>query len=410
MRGRQIVVAICGALLTSGAIYGAQTPEAAPSATELRMRMQSALKEAQAAKVRSAYLTEYARRADAYAEASARQASSLAAQIQEREAELTAIRAQLAVIKYDRQALEAGLAREQKPLVGLTATLQKLARLPLSLAVLRPESLSETVYTSAMIAAILPEVRTRTAGLRAKIAARNKLVRERQIAVARFVENTNAIAAKHKSLMALEMAHRLKSRELDGSASKAAAQAITFAESARNMDALIAKLSQASSLRDQLAALPGPILRPSSAALITQAGDIVQEPQNSSALASLAGSARRFRLPAIGIAQRGFGELKLDGIRAADLTLRVQPNAQITAPAAGEVAFAGNYRGFGKIVIIDHGGGIMSIVTGLARLSVITGNTLIDGTPIGNASQARPTITFEIRRNGVSVNPLDFVG
>ncbi len=74
------------------------------------------------------------------------------------------------------------------------------------------------------------------------------------------------------------------------------------------------------------------------------------------------------------------------------------------------MAFAGPYRGYGRIVIVEHPGGWISLVTGLARLNVQVGDRLMGGAPLGIAGPARPTVTLELRRGGEAVNPLEFLG
>jgi murein hydrolase activator len=78
----------------------------------------------------------------------------------------------------------------------------------------------------------------------------------------------------------------------------------------------------------------------------------------------------------------------------------------VVAPAPGRVSFAGDYRGYGKIVIIDHGGGWTSLVTGMIALSVGVGDTLDAGTPVGRAGSQDSRITVELRRAG---RPVDIV-
>jgi len=91
------------------------------------------------------------------------------------------------------------------------------------------------------------------------------------------------------------------------------------------------------------------------------------------------------------------------------LRLRPASGAQVIAPAEGRVAFAGPYRGFGRIVIIEHGNGFTSLVTGLARSNIAAGDQVIGGSPIGTASVREPMVTFELRRDGNPVNPLDYM-
>ena len=105
----------------------------------------------------------------------------------------------------------------------------------------------------------------------------------------------------------------------------------------------------------------------------------------------------------------GFGAPRGSGT-SSGLTLAPRAGAQVVAPATGRVAFAGAYRGYGRIVIIEHSGGWTSLVTGLARVDVAVGEQLVGGAPLGIADQAAPEITLELRRDGEPVNPLRFIG
>lgn len=84
-----------------------------------------------------------------------------------------------------------------------------------------------------------------------------------------------------------------------------------------------------------------------------------------------------------------------------------QPGGQVVAPAAGRVSFAGDYRGYGKIVIIDHGGGWTSPITWNDRaVGFLVGDTLDAGAPVGRAGSDDSRITVELRR---ARRPVDLV-
>ena len=116
-----------------------------------------------------------------------------------------------------------------------------------------------------------------------------------------------------------------------------------------------------------------------------------------------------FQLPVQGRAIAGFGELRDSGQRSTGLALAPSSGAQIVAPRSGRIAFAGPYRGFGRIVIIEHDGGWTSLVTGLSRIDAEVGDQVITGAPLGVAGSEDPAITFELRRDGEPVNPLNFL-
>jgi septal ring factor EnvC (AmiA/AmiB activator) len=115
-------------------------------------------------------------------------------------------------------------------------------------------------------------------------------------------------------------------------------------------------------------------------------------------------------LPVAGRLVSGFG-VSAPGVPVTrGVAVAPRAGAQAVAPAAGRVAFAGPYRGYGQIVIIEHAGGWTSLVTGLSRLDARVGDTLVTGAPLGIAGVGAPIVTLELRRDGEPVNPLQFVG
>ena len=100
----------------------------------------------------------------------------------------------------------------------------------------------------------------------------------------------------------------------------------------------------------------------------------------------------------------GLGEVSDAGVRSRGLTIATQPNAQVIAPTAGRVSYAGDFRDYGQIVIIDHSGGWTTLITDLASISVQVGQVLRQGAPIGRTGTNRPTVTIELRRGGEPVD------
>src|SRR3546814_2815304 len=97
------------------------------------------------------------------------------------------------------------------------------------------------------------------------------------------------------------------------------------------------------------------------------------------------------------------------GVRSRGLTLRTREKAQVIAQAGGVVAFAGPVRDYGNIVILEHGGGLTTVLAGLAKLDARVGQKLMAGGPIGRMGPNQRELTLEIRKNGEPVNPLPLV-
>jgi septal ring factor EnvC (AmiA/AmiB activator) len=113
------------------------------------------------------------------------------------------------------------------------------------------------------------------------------------------------------------------------------------------------------------------------------------------------GAIGAYRLPVTGRLVTGLGEVSANGVRARGLTFAVAAGAPVVAPAAGRIAFAGPFRSFGRVAIVDHGEGWSTLVTGLGALTVRTGDEVATGAPIGRAAGGEdPRVTVELRRRG----------
>lgn len=401
-RGVLILPALALLAAVTAVTVAAQQAAGLDDPTEIRRALQQALAQSKEAEARGKRLEAQAARATEAAEKTAQEAAALAARIQEAEAATGVAEARLALINQQRATLDLRLAQRQKPLVRLTAALQRFARRPLALSVLRPGSVREVVYLRAMLSTAVPEVRRRTRALREDI-ARGEALRQAALAgVAALRESEQQLQQRKAELAALETRQRLASRRASGDAAREADRALALAEEARDLDALVGELGQAGRLRAELAALPGPIMRPARPMESVVVADAAAEPL------ARAPAPAGYQLPVAGRAVVGFGAPRAGGV-SQGITLAPRDGAQVVAPGAGRVAFAGPYRGYGQIVIIEHENGWISLVTGLARADVSVGERLVAGAPLGIAAPRNPSVTLELRRDGTPVNPLDYV-
>ncbi|WP_337192506.1 murein hydrolase activator EnvC family protein [Novosphingobium silvae] len=370
-------------------------------ARRARADMRAAQAEGAAARKRAETLEQRARQVTKAAESTAREAAAVAARIQETEAAIAAQRARMQLIASQRAGLRAQLAERQGPLAALTGALQRLSRRPPLLALLRPGSVRDAVYMRAMLDTMLPEVERRTAGLRQAIERGRALEGQARAAAAALGAAQEQMRQRRRHLTALETRQRLDGREATGIAAREGDRALALAEKARDLGALVKEMGRQGQLRAQLGALPGPIARPlrPEEARVPAAAQFVPPPQGLPA----------YILPVTGRLVTGFGEDAPGQSRSAGLVLAPRPMAQAVSPAPGRVAFAGPYRGYDRIVIIQHEGGWTSLVTGLAKLDVQVGEGVLAGSPIGNAGPRAPRVMVELRREGEPVNPLQFV-
>lgn len=375
---------------------------------EAQAELTRATRESQRAEARASRFAREAEVATEAAEKTASEAAAIAAQIQAAEADIAAARARYSLAQADREALTARLAERQQPLVRLTGALQTSARRPLALSALQPGSLKDLVYVRAVLDSAVPEIRKRTSALRGELEEGRRLERRAAQALEGLRSGEQKLQARRTELAELETRQRIESRDARSSAAREGERALALAEEARDLDGLIDRLDEAAVLRRELAALPGPIRRPRDISA-PGAGDVESsEPSATPTPASTRPPG--YQLPVQGRTVAGFGELRDSGLRATGLSLAPAPGAQVVAPGSGRIAFAGPYRGFGRIIIIEHPGGWTSLVTGLAQVDAEVGEEVIVGAPLGIAGNGGELLTLELRRDGEPVNPLNFLG
>lgn len=398
-RSRAAITALVAAALL-GLPALAQVPAGFDTPEDARAALASARQQQRNARARGERLEREAARSQEAAAKAKAAAAALAARVQQAEAGIAAAEAQLALTNRERRALADKLAERRRPLVRLTGALQAMSRRPLALSALQPGSLRDLVYTRAVLDSTIPLVRQRTAALRTDLDRAKVLEAEARVALADRRAGEAELRQRRGQLVALAAQERLKAQQAAGGADREAERALVLAEQALDLDQLVERLEAAGTLRERLAALPGPLPRPADPAAARMAPPPRPAPSETAPPA-------RYQLPVAGRITAGFGEADASGQRRAGIALAARPRAQVVAPGAGRVAFAGPYRGYGRIVIVEHVHGWTSLVTGLATLDVAVGQQVTAGSPLGLAPAARGEVALELRQGGQPVNPLD---
>lgn len=110
---------------------------------------------------------------------------------------------------------------------------------------------------------------------------------------------------------------------------------------------------------------------------------------------------------------RGFGAQSGGAPAAQGVSLRTRAGASITAPAAARVAYAGVFRSYGQVLILDLDGGYALVLTGLGAVGVRVGEAVTAGQTIGQmpgSDTPAPELYVEVRRNGQPIDPGRWLG
>jgi septal ring factor EnvC (AmiA/AmiB activator) len=391
-------IAAAAALAAAGLVASsaAQSP-----AAEQQQRLVEAKAQSEAAAARSAKLERAAANEKDQALQARAQEAAVAARIQQAEADIAAGQARIAIVDRLLGAQRARLAVRQGPIARLIAALQSLARRPALISVVQPGSVDDLVHVRAVLSSTLPVIHARTADIRAELARTRRLQASAALATRTLADSRVRLEEQRLALTRLEAEHRMRSRELGRDALFESDRAIGLGEHARDIVDLMDQLGHQAATREELESLPGPLPRP------PRPGEVPSPVET----VSWSHGAPPYRLPVVGRVVTGLGELSDSGVRSRGLTIVSAAQAAVIAPAAGRIAYAGKFRDYGTIVIIDHGGGWTSLISGLGAVSARVGETVPQGAPIGRAPAGDdPRVTIELRRRDRPVDMTPLLG
>ena len=122
-------------------------------------------------------------------------------------------------------------------------------------------------------------------------------------------------------------------------------------------------------------------------------------------------------IPVNGVKLKQFGAPDGNGGLEKGLSIATRAGAQVTEPADGWVVYAGAFRSYGQLLILNVGGGYHVLLAGMDRISVDLGQFVLTGEPVavmGNSSHiaailatgsSQPVLYIEFRKDGVPVDP-----
>lgn len=343
-----------------------------------RQALCDARAERTAAEARVRSLEAQANNARGVADRSAKALAALRGQVTATESDIRATEARVMLVRGLQRERASRLGRQRQPVVQLMAALEARRRRPAVLALLEPGSLDDLIHTRAVLATVTPVVQARTAALKAELDEARALEATARSSLAALRAARRRLAGDRTRLAAAERRARESGAALSGAALNEGDRALALGEQAFDIADRLGDLDAAQTTVARLAPLPAPTLRPGTA--------------------TAPHSTWPYRLPVTGEVVTGLGEVADTGVTSKGLSFRTAPDAPVRAPAAGRVAFAGAYRGFGPVVILDHGGGWTTLLIGLNAIGVAVDQRVEQGTVLARAAGGDRALTVELRR------------
>nr|PZN87008.1 MAG: peptidase M23 [Pseudomonadota bacterium] len=357
------------------------------------------------------------------------QLQEAARSVQDSEARLSSIEARRDALEVQRKQHQEALQQRHAEISKLLGAMQRMSRNPPPVIVTRREDALEMVRSAMLLARAVPELQTQVQDLVGRLKELenlfNQIAEER-----RKIESETQQLKNAQARLAMLMEEKRQSQShYQAELEAVRREADRISKSVTSLSELIAALDQTVAERTGLGTyekqLPKEGAGPPGKAGPGKSGDgeidIVLAPAG-----PLSGPPGRLKpaipfhlakgklpMPAHGRPILGFGDITSSGRRSQGIVIETRPGAQITSPTDGWVVYAGEFRSYGQLLIINAGGGYHVLLAGLSHIDAQLGQFVLAGEPVGTMQVApagrsqenAPVLYVEFRKEGRPIDP-----
>ena len=326
------------------------------------------------------------------------------------EAQVTATEARLKPLDENERSLRKSLDGRRAVIGEVLAALQRIGHRPPPALIASPEDALQSVRTAMLLGAVLPEMRHEVEALASDLTnlldVRKKIAGERD----RLKTEVASLGDERTRMTALVGERQKQQAEREKALNAERARASQLAHQVDNLKDLIAKLEQGLDPATRAAREAGRGDKRSAMSALRDPGRLAP----AVSFASLRG---QVPIPVNGVKLKEFGVP--DGVGGVEkgVSIATRAGAQVTAPADGWVVYAGPFRSYGQLLILNAGNGYHILLAGMDRISVDLGQFVLTGEPVavmGNGSHiaailatgsSQPVLYIEFRKDGIPVDP-----
>ena len=350
--------------------------------------LKAALAEQAHADAETARLEQAAARAQTEAGRLHAQQLAAAQAIEAAEARIGAADARLQLTSAYVAAHRRQLAIEQQPISSLLAGLATMTRRPPLLVLADRGGTDDLVKVRLLLGSTLPVIRSRTSALSAELRQGQRLQNAALAARTELARSRDNLAARQRSYAALEQRAVQQALASQGQALGTSDVALAAGE---DVERLRVEQANSQSIRTVAARLAGEDAAPISPF----------QPEGVNPTPPFG-----YRLPATALVTDGLASVNASGVRSRGLTFATYRGMPVVVPANGVVRFAGPFRDYDGILIIDHGGGWLSLIVNVAS-ELHAG----DRVQLGDlAGRALGPLQVELSQNGRRISPAIIAG
>lgn len=347
-----------------------------------------------------------------------------AKQIQNSEEKISRMESELETLRADLKKAEENFVVEDDNLIKTLSALQNLALKPTEALFVQPLTPVEIIRSAMLLREAVPYLQENAARIREdleKIENQKNLV-EKQ--VARIIRQKKILEKEHEQMKALVQRKSKIRNAVEIKSVKAKKKVEQLASQANDLRDLLNKLEKQrqEKLRRQeeerrrLAELKAAEARRAAEETKKleekQRADLIKfKPEVINEVGENFVKAKGHLLrPARGPVVTAYGEQMSKGVTSKGIIIKTRSQAQVISPYDGTVIFAGPFRGYGNLIIIEHGQGYLSLLAGLEEVDCELGQMLLAGEPVGQMPESGDARLYvELRKDNHPVNPLTWI-
>jgi septal ring factor EnvC (AmiA/AmiB activator) len=369
-------------------------------------------------------------------ESARQQTVTLAKDIQDQEYSLLVLENRIADLEADAAKQSAALGRRDAQMRKTLMALERLALRPADALTLSPLTPDDAVRAAILLRAAVPAIATSANSLQGELGALYKLRSEIVAQREKVAAGAAALVAKRSRLEATITTRTAQQTTIAARGQEVEAKVGRLSQQAEDLRALFAKLAEEKAKRDAEARKVAEAAKAAQIAAAAAAKAAAKEAKADAKAKTEekvvlkappgvsigdSGPQRLFSkakgtlpFPVIGKVTARYGEIPpgaAEGtLLSKGLTIAARSGSTVVSPFDGVVAFAGPFRGYGELLIIEHSEGYHTLLAGLGRIDGTVGQRVLAGEPVGAMSSEKSAALYvELRRDGQPINPLPWL-
>jgi septal ring factor EnvC (AmiA/AmiB activator) len=358
-----------------------------------------------------------------------RRAVEAAARTQAAEDAVSAAALRLAELSQTTEERARDLDARRGDLDRSLAALQRLARQPPAAMLLRPGEPVDVIRGGLLLGTAVPALAAEARRLVAELGELNRLRSETEQERVRLVAARDDLVNARKELAALIARRAAAEATTRANLASERKRLADLAADAKDLKALIAAAEEAKRARERAEreAAERAAAEAARAAAAEEASKRAEAARLKAAIlvpprdTRPPASSRESVLPVRGLVVTGFGQADGEGLKSRGVHIRAAATAQVVSPVAGQIVFAGPFKGYGQLLIVAAGEGYHLLLAGLGRIDGAVGQRVVAGEPVGrmgdgsaeggpSGGSGGPELYVELRRDGEPVDPLPWIG